>query len=108
MRVDDLLIQNGHVVGVEVSDSTNKLKSDCKLGFDAVILAVGHSARDIYQMLLSHNVDLIPKDFAVSSSLIFQLCFVSISLPQRSFPCVSTCCNVLMLLSFNKHCLQLM
>nr|KJB76647.1 hypothetical protein B456_012G099000 [Gossypium raimondii] len=66
MRVDDLLIQNGHVVGVEVSDSTNKLKSDCKkLGFDAVILAVGHSARDIYQMLLSHNVDLIPKDFAV-------------------------------------------
>ncbi|KAB2087000.1 hypothetical protein ES319_A04G073500v1 [Gossypium barbadense] len=66
MRVDDLLIQNGHVVGVEVSDSTNKLKSDCKkLGFDAVILAVGHSARDIYQILLSHNVDLIPKDFAV-------------------------------------------
>ncbi|KAK8991197.1 hypothetical protein V6N11_062218 [Hibiscus sabdariffa] len=65
-RVDDLLIQNGHVVGVEVSDSTTKLQSDCKkLGFDAVILAVGHSARDIYQMLLSHNVDLVPKDFAV-------------------------------------------
>ncbi|KAE8705933.1 putative Serine-threonine protein kinase, plant-type [Hibiscus syriacus] len=66
MRVDDLLIQDGHVVGVEVSDSTTKLQSDCKkLGFDAVILAVGHSARDIYQMLLSHNVDLVPKDFAV-------------------------------------------
>ncbi|XVF34362.1 hypothetical protein REPUB_Repub18cG0053100 [Reevesia pubescens] len=66
MRVDDLLIQNGCVVGVQVSDSTNKLQLDCqKLGFDAVILAVGHSARDIYQMLLSHNVDLVPKDFAV-------------------------------------------
>ncbi|KAK6236014.1 hypothetical protein SCA6_011351 [Theobroma cacao] len=65
-RVDDLLIQNGHVMGVEVSDSTNKLQLDCKrLGFDAVILAVGHSARDIYQMLLSHNLDLVPKDFAV-------------------------------------------
>ncbi|XWS73117.1 hypothetical protein CRYUN_Cryun02cG0097800 [Craigia yunnanensis] len=66
MRVDDLLIQNGCVVGVQVSDSTNKLQLDCKkLGFDAVILAVGHSARDIYHMLLSHNVDLAPKDFAV-------------------------------------------
>ncbi|XWS27224.1 hypothetical protein CRYUN_Cryun26dG0096300 [Craigia yunnanensis] len=65
-RVDDLLIQNGRVVGVQVSDSTNKLQLDCKkLEFDAVILAVGHSARDIYQMLLSHNVDLIPKDFSV-------------------------------------------
>ncbi|KAJ6355307.1 hypothetical protein OIU77_005819 [Salix suchowensis] len=41
-------------------------KLDChKLGFDAVILAVGHSARDIYHMLLSHDIDLIPKDFAV-------------------------------------------
>ncbi|KAJ6296124.1 hypothetical protein OIU78_024040 [Salix suchowensis] len=43
-----------------------KQKLDChKLGFDAVILAVGHSARDIYHMLLSHDIDLIPKDFAV-------------------------------------------
>ncbi|OMP03781.1 hypothetical protein CCACVL1_02271 [Corchorus capsularis] len=65
-RVDDLLIQNGRVVGVQVSDSTDKLQLDRKaLEFDAVILAVGHSARDIYQMLLSHNVDLVPKDFAV-------------------------------------------
>ncbi|XVE98612.1 hypothetical protein REPUB_Repub03eG0121300 [Reevesia pubescens] len=53
-RLDDLLIQNGHVVGVQVSDSTNRLQLDCKkLVFDAVILAVGHSARYIYQMLLS-------------------------------------------------------
>lgn len=35
--------------------------------YDAVVLAVGHSARDVYQMLLSHNVNLVPKDFAVSS-----------------------------------------
>jgi hypothetical protein len=28
---------------------------------------VGHSARDIYHMLLSHDIDLMPKDFAVSS-----------------------------------------
>ncbi|KAI9192377.1 hypothetical protein LWI28_021997 [Acer negundo] len=65
-RVDDLLIENAHVVGVKVSDSKDKSHQDFqKLGYDAVILAVGHSARDIYQMLLSHNMNLVPKDFAV-------------------------------------------
>jgi len=55
-------------VGVKASDSKDKQKLDSqKLGFDAVILAVGHSARDIYHMLLSHDIDLMPKDFAVSS-----------------------------------------
>ncbi|XP_071742174.1 uncharacterized protein [Rutidosis leptorrhynchoides] len=65
-RVDDLIVENGHVVGVNVSDSSGKLQfSSEKLGFDAVVLAVGHSARDVYHMLLSHNMELIPKDFAV-------------------------------------------
>ena len=55
-------------MGVEVSDSEDNLKVNTqKLGYDAVVLAVGHSARDIYQMLLSHNVNLVPKDFSVSS-----------------------------------------
>ncbi|CAH1426620.1 unnamed protein product [Lactuca virosa] len=65
-RVDDLIVENGHVVGVNVSDSSGRLGfSSEKLGFDAVVLAVGHSARDVYQMLLSHNTELVPKDFAV-------------------------------------------
>ncbi|KAK0572612.1 hypothetical protein LWI29_034261 [Acer saccharum] len=65
-RVDDLMIENAHVVGVKVSGSKDKSHQDFqKLGYDAVILAVGHSARDIYQMLLSHNMNLVPKDFAV-------------------------------------------
>ncbi|KAI3803093.1 hypothetical protein L1987_31242 [Smallanthus sonchifolius] len=65
-RVDDLIVENGHVVGLNVSDSSGRLQfSSEKLGFDAVVLAVGHSARDVYQMLLSHNMELIPKDFAV-------------------------------------------
>ncbi|XP_050272339.1 uncharacterized protein LOC126715659 isoform X1 [Quercus robur] len=65
-RVDDLLVEDGHVVGVRVSDSKDKLQFNSqKLGYDGVVLAVGHSARDIYQMLLSHNMVLVPKDFAV-------------------------------------------
>ncbi|KAM1500613.1 hypothetical protein TB2_025458 [Malus domestica] len=61
-RVDDLLVDNAQVVGVKVSDSADNSQ---KWGYDAVVLAVGHSARDFYQTLLSHNIDLIPKDFAV-------------------------------------------
>ncbi|XP_065850311.1 uncharacterized protein [Euphorbia lathyris] len=65
-RVDDLMIQNGHVVGVKVSNSKDRMQLDGqKLEYDAVLLAVGHSARDIYQMLLSHNIGLVPKDFSV-------------------------------------------
>ncbi|KAF2531075.1 hypothetical protein F2Q70_00033343 [Brassica cretica] len=65
-RVDDLLVEDSRVVGVRVSDSTDKLQSSSKdLKFDAVVLAVGHSARDTYEMLLSRNVELTPKDFAV-------------------------------------------
>lgn len=66
-RMDDLLVANGQVVGVKVSLSSDKSLYDSeKLTSDAVVLAVGHSARDVYQILLSHNVELVPKDFAVS------------------------------------------
>lgn len=76
-RVDDLLVENGNVVGVEVSDSRSNLKFNSqKLGCDAAVLAVGHSARDIYQMLLSHDTILVPKEFAVRfSANVCVICF---------------------------------
>ncbi|KAI4344313.1 hypothetical protein L6164_011556 [Bauhinia variegata] len=65
-RVDDLLIEDGHILGVMASESADRLHINSqKMEHDAVILAVGHSARDVYQMLLSHNVVLEPKDFSV-------------------------------------------
>ncbi|CAI9765760.1 unnamed protein product [Fraxinus pennsylvanica] len=65
-RVDDLIVEGERVVGVKVSDSgCSSESSSQKLGYDAVFLAVGHSARDTYQMLLSHNVDVVQKDFSV-------------------------------------------
>lgn len=77
-RVDDLLIEQGHVVGLKISDSRDRPPCPGRnASYDAVILAVGHSARDVYQTLLSHNVELVPKDFSVSvfsnlSILLFQ------------------------------------
>lgn len=70
------MIENGHVVGIKVSDSNDRLQhGGRKLGYDGVILAVGHSARDIYEMLLSHNFHLVPKDFAVSMEYFFPIMF---------------------------------
>lgn len=66
-RVDDLIVEDGQVRGVVVSDTKLQPGSvNEKLPFDAVVLAVGHSARDTYSMLCKHNVDLSPKSFAVS------------------------------------------
>ncbi|ONK78852.1 uncharacterized protein A4U43_C01F230 [Asparagus officinalis] len=65
-RLDDLIVQSGQVLGIRVSNARDKPGSDGQnLFYDAVVLAVGHSARDVYEMLLQHHVDLIPKDFAV-------------------------------------------
>lgn len=65
--MDDLIVEGERVAGVKVSDSSCSSESSSqKLGYDAVVLAIGHSARDTYQMLLSHNVDVVQKDFAVS------------------------------------------
>lgn len=67
-RVDDLIVEDGQVKGIVVSDSELQpgFGSE-KLSFDAVVLAVGHSARDTYNMLQQHNVNISPKNFAVSS-----------------------------------------
>ncbi|KAH7671826.1 FAD-binding domain-containing protein [Dioscorea alata] len=65
-RMDDLIVENKNVLGVKVSNVRQDPGSGSyNLFYDAVVLAVGHSARDVYQMLLHHNVGLIPKDFAV-------------------------------------------
>ncbi|KAL6555171.1 hypothetical protein OROGR_006429 [Orobanche gracilis] len=70
-RVDDMLVKGERIVGVEVSDSReNSEFGSQKLECDALVLAVGHSARDTYQMILSHNVDIIQKDFSNAHGLV--------------------------------------
>lgn len=66
-RLNDLIVEKKQVLGVQVCNARHGPGyDDKKLSCDAVVLAVGHSARDVYPMLLEHNVDLVPKDFAVS------------------------------------------
>jgi uncharacterized FAD-dependent dehydrogenase len=57
-RVDDLILRDGAVRGVVTSDGT-------RIESDAVVLAIGHSARDTFKMLNGHGVPMEAKPFAV-------------------------------------------
>lgn len=57
-KVTDLLISNGRIRGVATAAGEEILA-------DSVILATGHSARDIYRLLAEKKILLEPKPFAV-------------------------------------------
>lgn len=56
--VTDLLISDGKITGVKINDKET-IETDC------LILAIGHSARDTFSMLLSKKLQMEPKSFAV-------------------------------------------
>jgi uncharacterized FAD-dependent dehydrogenase len=57
-RVTDLILKNGEAAGVVLKDGSS-------LEGAGVILATGHSARDIYHLLERKGIDLEAKSFAV-------------------------------------------
>lgn len=57
-KVTDILIENGEVKAVEINHSE-------KLAAEAVVLAIGHSARDTYEMLHKRGVKINQKAFAI-------------------------------------------
>jgi hypothetical protein len=57
-RVEELLIEEGQVRGVALADGS-------RIATDHVVLAVGHSARDTFQMLHDRGVFLEAKPFSV-------------------------------------------
>lgn len=58
VRADELIIKEGRICGVELSDG-NKIASP------AVVLATGHSARDTYEMLDRRGIIMEKKPFSV-------------------------------------------
>jgi uncharacterized FAD-dependent dehydrogenase len=57
-KVVDFIIDANHIRGVVTADGA-------EIRADSVILATGHSARDIYRLLAAKNILLEPKPFAV-------------------------------------------
>ena len=56
--VTDIVISDGKIAGVKINDSET-LAADC------LVLAIGHSARDTFSMLLERKLQMEPKSFAV-------------------------------------------
>ncbi len=57
-RLTDFIIKNNKVKGIVVNTGQKYLA-------DAVILATGHSARDIFSLLYEKNIKIEPKPFAI-------------------------------------------
>ena len=62
-RLEDVKMQEGHLT--EVTLYNRKSGSEDTLAVSALVLAVGHSARDTFERLLSRGVHMTAKDFAV-------------------------------------------
>ena len=60
--VSDLIINNGEVKGVIVNGE--------KIASEVVVLAIGHSARDTFNMLYNNNLNIISKPFAVGVRIV--------------------------------------
>ena len=81
-RASKFDIRNGHVISVEAESIDMKLQQGIKqtISFDdldAVILATGHSARDIYEELASSGVELEAKGFAVGFRIEHPQCIIN-------------------------------
>lgn len=60
-KMTDICVKDGgqrHIEAVIVNDSR-------KIPCDVLVLALGHSARDTFEMLLKHGITMVPKAFAV-------------------------------------------
>ena len=57
-QVTDIIVSGNVLTGIVINDSE-------KMNVETVVFAIGHSARDTFEMLYSHNIPMEAKDFAV-------------------------------------------
>ena len=57
-QVTEIIAEDGKITGVKIND-------DQVLNCEQVVLAIGHSARDTFQMLLGSGISMEPKPFAM-------------------------------------------
>lgn len=62
-RLDDIIIDRGRVKGIIISEKGEKRELPC----EKLVLATGHSARDTFEMLYSHGVQMDRKPFSVGA-----------------------------------------
>lgn len=60
-KLERLAVEDGKLTGAEVRDAEGEYRVDC----DALILAIGHSARDTFEALNDQNVPMEQKPFSM-------------------------------------------
>lgn len=65
-RMTGLIVRNDRVCGIEAEHPENGVRT---IMADAVILATGHSARDVYRWLAAHGIEIEAKSLAVGVRL---------------------------------------
>lgn len=65
-QLEDLLVKDDYIVGIKVKDREGKVY---ELAADTVLLAVGHSARDTFEMLYEKGVAIEQKPFSVGARI---------------------------------------
>jgi len=73
-RLNNIYIENNQVVGVELQSGGKMEKLSC----DSLILATGHSARDVFKMLVNGGVRVEAKPFALGVRVEHPQSFVDI------------------------------
>ncbi len=68
-RMDDLIIKENKVVGIICTSVREKGKVKSEEFWGPVILATGHSARDVYRLLYNKGIEIEAKDLAVGVRL---------------------------------------
>lgn len=70
-KMTDILIDGEKVKGIryECADESSSLPATGEMNARAIILATGHSARDVYRWLHTHHIDIEAKDLAVGVRL---------------------------------------
>ncbi len=64
-RLDGFIIENSKLCGIKITKNGNKETLRC----DSVILAIGHSARDTFEMLKKSNIPMERKPFSVGARI---------------------------------------
>ncbi len=65
-RLDNLIIDQGRIVGAALADATGNREM---IQTNHVVLAVGHSARDTFEMLHALGVPMIRKPFSIGARI---------------------------------------
>ncbi|MBR4126622.1 MAG: FAD-dependent monooxygenase [Alphaproteobacteria bacterium] len=73
-QLTDLIIKDGRLIAVQVKNSDGSFE---EIPTNSVILSIGHSARDTFEMLYARGVQMIQKPFAIGTRIEHRQAFIN-------------------------------